>query len=109
MTDKMALPINPLDQIKVASDYQRRMVMGVIESYNGNYDLLAELVQNSVDAVEDAILLGQDPPYEIEIRIDSNVEPVSKYNCLPRRDRDDSVASLRNLQCGLLFSGPVRL
>ena len=66
---KIDFPVNPLEQIVTGEDIQRRAVMGVLESYNSNYDMLAELVQNSVDAIEDAYLLELPKPYTLEVHI----------------------------------------
>jgi hypothetical protein len=50
-------------------EYRRRTVEGILESYHSNYDVLAEAVQNAVDAVEDAKLGELKPPYLIEVTV----------------------------------------
>ena len=64
-------PVNPLDKISISSDdaLRRRTVCGVLESYNGSYDTLAEAVQNAVDAIEDAKLCSAKGPFLLEVRI----------------------------------------
>ena len=42
---------------------------GVLESYNSNYDFLAEAVQNAVDAIEDAKLRGRSGPFCLNVTI----------------------------------------
>jgi hypothetical protein len=56
----LSFPVDPLSYIgnKDETEYRRRTIRGVLESYHGNYDVLAESVQNAVDAVEDAYLAG---------------------------------------------------
>jgi hypothetical protein len=51
-------PLDPLVMVTGGMDaeYRRRTVEGILESYHSNYDMLAESVQNAVDAVEDAKL-----------------------------------------------------
>lgn len=78
MTDKtITFPVNPLDKVINNEEIQRRTVAGVLESYNSNYDVLAEMVQNSVDAVEDAYLLNLSAPYLIEININLQKNTIS--------------------------------
>jgi len=72
---QIGFPADPLDQVKSETAYKRRMVLGVLESYNSNYDVLAEMVQNAVDAVEDAILLALPRPYEIHVHVDMYANP----------------------------------
>jgi len=66
-----AFPVNPLDTSALYSDdaLRRRHIEGILESYNGSYDALAELIQNSVDALEDAALLGLAGPFLIEVTV----------------------------------------
>jgi DNA topoisomerase VI subunit B len=68
---EMTLPCNPLDYVKESFDQEarRRSVEGILESYHSNYDVLAEAIQNAVDAVEDASLAGLAAPYLIEVTI----------------------------------------
>jgi hypothetical protein len=70
LTSSTRFPADPLASLSPTQDYHRRVVTGILESYNSNYDVLAELVQNAVDAVEDAMLLGLDGPHFVEVHID---------------------------------------
>src|SRR5271157_3465232 len=65
----VTFPLDPLTSVPGSADkeYRRRTVQGVLESYHSNYDMLAEAVQNAVDAVEDAKLAGLGGPYLIEV------------------------------------------
>jgi hypothetical protein len=67
----ITFPVNPLDRMTFYSDesFKRRHIEGILESYNSNYDVLSELLQNSVDAVEDASLLGLGAPFAIEVTL----------------------------------------
>ena len=67
--DQISFPVNPLEKFFYNQEIQRRTVKGILESYNSNYDVLAELVQNSVDAIEDAFLLGLTEPFLLQIHI----------------------------------------
>ena len=61
-------PVNPLSGVvaeEETEDYHRRIITGILESYNSNYDVLAETIQNAVDAVEDAHFLDLAAPFEI--------------------------------------------
>lgn len=62
-------PSNPLLKLGPDEKYHRRVVAGVLESYNSNYDVLAELVQNAVDAVEDAHFQNLSPPFEVDVTV----------------------------------------
>ena len=62
-------PVNPLERLVADDSYHRRVVQGVLESYNSNYDVLAELVQNAVDAVEDAHFASCDVPYLVNVHV----------------------------------------
>jgi len=63
--------VDPLALVSGGMDveYRRRTVEGILESYHCNYDVLAEAVQNAVDAVEDAKLGGLKAPYLIEVTV----------------------------------------
>lgn len=65
--------IFPLDPLKTGPEFdvesRRRAVAGVLDSYHSNYDVPSEAIQNSVDAVEDAKVLGLAGPYLIEVTI----------------------------------------
>jgi hypothetical protein len=68
--DEKSLPYNPIDAAMRSQEHARRTIRGVLESYNTNYDPLAEIVQNSMDALEDAAIQELPPPYFLEITID---------------------------------------
>ena len=74
---KVTYPIDPLASVAQHDVYKRSLILGVLESYNSNYDLLAEAVQNAVDAVEDAKLLGYRGPFRLEVTINLNENWVS--------------------------------
>ena len=67
----VVFPLDPLSFIgnNDEMEYRRRTIQGVLESYHGNYDVLAEAVQNAVDAVEDAHLAGLDEPFLVEVTV----------------------------------------
>lgn len=60
-------PADPLERLSDTVEYRRRMISGILESYNSNYDVFAEAVQNATDAVEDAKLCDLSSPYRIEV------------------------------------------
>ena len=64
-------PVDPLSKVTVGADaeFRRRSIQGILESYHSNYDVLAEGLQNAVDAVEDAKLAALPPPYSIEVTV----------------------------------------
>ena len=68
-------PVDPLVLVQgdldedIAAEHRRRMIAGVLESYNSNYDVLAELVQNSMDALEDAAILELGEPYLLRVTV----------------------------------------
>lgn len=68
----MEYPHDPLKSVVQDEDYRRSLVSGVLESYNSNYDFLAEAVQNAVDAIEDAKLRKYTSPYRIDVTINLN-------------------------------------
>ena len=68
-TKEKGLPYNPLDTVMRSPDHARRAILGILESYNSNYDVLAEAVQNSMDALEDASLAKLPGPYFLDITI----------------------------------------
>ena len=47
----LKLPANPLEKIVMEDEDHRRRITGILESYNSSYDILAESVQNALDAV----------------------------------------------------------
>ena len=67
----IVFPLDPLSRIGNQDDkeYRRRTIQGILESYHGNYDVLAEAVQNAVDAVEDAHLAGCGEPFLVEVTV----------------------------------------
>lgn len=66
---EVTFPVDPLDEIISTTKYRRRLVRGILESYNSNYDFLVEAMQNAVDAVEDAELLDLSGPREIRVYV----------------------------------------
>ncbi len=70
-TQNIQFPVDPLQRVSGGMDveYRRRTVEGILESYHSNYDVLAEAVQNAVDAVEDAKLGELKAPYLIEVTV----------------------------------------
>jgi hypothetical protein len=70
-TQSIQFPVDPLQFVGGGTDaeYRRRTVEGILESYHSNYDVLAEAVQNAVDAVEDAKLGDLKSPYLIEVTV----------------------------------------
>ena len=66
---KVTYPHDPLVPVVQNADYRRSVVSGVLESYNSNYDFLAEAVQNAVDAIEDAKLYGHTGPFRLNVTI----------------------------------------
>ena len=66
---KVTYPHDPLDRVAQGYDFRRSIVSGVLESYNSNYDFLAEAVQNAVDAVEDAKLREYSGPFKVEVTV----------------------------------------
>ena len=58
-------------------EHARRTVQGILDSYNSPYDALAEAVQNSMDALEDAFFHDLPGPYSLEITIDLKANTMS--------------------------------
>lgn len=77
---KRELPFNPINAAMNTPEHARRTIVGVLESYNGNYDALAEAVQNAMDALEDAHLQGLPGQFSLEIRIDLNANAISVFD-----------------------------
>lgn len=71
-TSTVNFPLDPLSHIgnQDEKQYRRRTIQGILESYHGNYDVLAEAVQNAVDAVEDAHLSGYSDTFLVEVTVD---------------------------------------
>lgn len=88
---QIGFPADPLEQVKSEAAYKRRMVLGVLESYNSNYDVLAEMVQNAVDAVEDAILLALPRPYEIHVHVDMHANRLSVRDSGVGMSREEAI------------------
>ena len=65
----ISFPFDPLTEGGPSFDEEsrRRTVAGVLDSYHSNYDVPCEAIQNAVDAIEDAKLLGLGGPYLISI------------------------------------------
>ena len=74
---ELVYPLDPLASVVETDDYRRSLVSGVLESYNGNYDFLAEAVQNAVDALEDAQLCGLSGPFRLVVTINLTDNSVS--------------------------------
>ena len=74
---EVTYPLDPLVEVVHHDDYKRSLVSGVLESYNSNYDFLAEAVQNAVDAIEDAKLRGYDGPFHIGVTVNLHENHVS--------------------------------
>ena len=75
--EKVTYPVDPLASAVAGDEYKRSLVMGVLESYNSNYDFLGEAVQNAVDAIEDAKLRGQSGPFRLHVTINLEENYVS--------------------------------
>jgi DNA gyrase/topoisomerase IV subunit B len=63
---------------------QRREIRNILKSYTGYYDLFAELVQNSLDAVERRLGEGEegyDPAIWIRINIPESEVAVTDNGC----------------------------
>src|SRR5437588_8604373 len=63
------LPIAPLDHLATRTEYRQNLITGILESYNSNYDVFAESIQNAIDALEDARLSNLSSPYILEVTI----------------------------------------
>ena len=74
---KPTLPYDPIDSAMKSPEHAKRAIQGILESYNSNYDALAEAVQNSMDALEDACLGKLPGPYLLEITIDLKANAIS--------------------------------
>ena len=74
---KVTYPRDPLDIVVDGNEYRRRLVSGVLESYNSNYDFLAEAVQNAVDAIEDAKIREYRRPFHLSVTINLQENYVS--------------------------------
>jgi hypothetical protein len=90
--EQKTLPYNPIQTVMRSSEHARRTIRGILESYNSNYDALAEAVQNSMDALEDAVIRKLPGPYLIEITIDLKNNQIAVFDT---ENRDDSSASMR--------------
>jgi hypothetical protein len=75
-----AIPYNPINSAMRTPEHARRTIQGILESYNSNYDALAEAVQNSMDALEDASLRGLPGPFLLEITVDLGANAVSVFD-----------------------------
>ena len=91
----LTYPHNPLDTIVQGYDYRQSLVSGVLESYNSNYDFLAEAVQNAVDAIEDAKLYRYSGPFRLAVTInlkDNNVSVLDTGVGMTEQDLARAVA-----------------
>jgi hypothetical protein len=61
------LPYNPIDSAMRTPQHARRTIQGVLESYNS--DDLAEAIQNSMDACEDAAIQKLPAPYQLQVTV----------------------------------------
>lgn len=68
-TPPLPFPVNPLEEVLTTDDYRRSVIVGILESYNSSYDILAEAVQNAIDALEDAHLSQLPGPYVLEVTV----------------------------------------
>ena len=62
-------PLYAYVEYSTDTELRRRAVEGILDSYHSNYDILSEVIQNAVDAVEDAKLEDLAGPYLIEVII----------------------------------------
>jgi hypothetical protein len=74
------LPYNPIDSAMRTPEHARRTIQGILESYNGNYDILAEAVQNSMDALEDAFLQELPGPYLLQISVNLKDNTIAVFD-----------------------------
>ena len=74
------LPYNPIDSAMRTPEHARRTIQGILESYNSNYDALAEAVQNSMDALEDAFLNSLPGPYQLQITVNLKENTISVFD-----------------------------
>lgn len=86
-------PINPLVQAIVDQAIQQRTIADILESYNSNYDVLSELIQNSVDAVEDAYLQNFPGPFSITVHVNLQDNWVSVLDTGVGMSRTQAVAA----------------
>ena len=74
----LQFPFDPLATMTLTDEDRRRQICGVLESYNGTYDMLIEAIQNAVDSVEDAAVLGlSGPPAGIIVTVNLSENWVS--------------------------------
>ena len=85
---QLSLPYDPIESAMKSRDHARRAILGILESYNSNYDALAEAVQNSMDALEDACIHGLPGPYLLEITIDLLANSISVFDTGNGMDQD---------------------
>ena len=89
------LPADPL--INIGRDYSihQRTIRGILASYHSNFDVLAELIQNSVDAIEDSQAQELSLPHKIEVVIDLRDNFISVL---------DSGTGMSDLECVSAFA-----
>jgi hypothetical protein len=78
--NKKALPYDPILSVMASVDHARRTIRGILESYNSNYDAIAEAIQNAMDALEDAALQQLPGPYLMEITVDLKNNSISVFD-----------------------------
>lgn len=79
-TSDKTLPYNPIDTAMRTPEHARRTIRGILESYNGNYDALAEAIQNAMDALEDAAIHELPGPYVLDITIDLKDNAITVFD-----------------------------
>lgn len=91
-------PVDPLEDDAPRKDdpeFARRVVQGILESYNDNYDFFAESLQNAVDAVEDAVLLDLPEPHLIRVTVDLSNNTFAVLDTGVAMDEETVVAAYR--------------
>jgi hypothetical protein len=76
----LQLPYDPIDSAMKTPQHARRNILGILESYHSNYDIIAEAVQNSMDALEDAVLMNLPGPYLLEITVNLSANAISFFD-----------------------------
>lgn len=74
------LPFDPIDAAMRTPEHARRSIVGILDSYNGSYDAIAEAVQNSMDALEDAFFQDMPGPYLLEVTVDLANNAISVFD-----------------------------
>jgi hypothetical protein len=76
----LTLAYDPIESAMKSREHARRAILGILESYNSDYDALAESIQNSMDALEDACIHGLPGPYLLDITIDLRAKSISVFD-----------------------------